>query len=149
MAFSIKSHRFQVYNSIKHHRHTASCARCPKQSGFLSPFPPLCPPPPPPHPHFPLAIPTLLSVSMCYVYMFFVNLSTFVHPDPQPTTALTAVSLFHVSRLCFYFICQFIFPLDSTYKWDHMTFVCVWLAYFTWHNNLNRKIEIIPSMLPQ
>ena len=31
----------------------------------------LCPPPPSPHPSFPMAITTLLSMSMGYVYMFF------------------------------------------------------------------------------
>ena len=33
-----KPYRFQVYNSIKHHLHTASCTHCPKQSVFQFPF---------------------------------------------------------------------------------------------------------------
>ena len=26
--------------------------------------------------------------------------------------------------------------LESTYKWDHTVFVCLRLAYFTWHNSI-------------
>ena len=41
-------YRFQVYNSIKHHLHTASCAYHPKQISLCLHFPHLCPPPPSP-----------------------------------------------------------------------------------------------------
>lgn len=68
---------FQVYNSMKHHLHTALCVHCLKQSLLLSPSPCLCPPPSTPHPPFLLANTTLLSISMCYKYMccYLLNLS--------------------------------------------------------------------------
>lgn len=65
--------RCRVHSSGKHYLRTASCAHSPKQSLFPSPF---LPPPLPTFPDhrghpFPLAITSLVSVSMCYTCICF------------------------------------------------------------------------------
>ena len=105
-----KPYRFQVDNSMKHHLCTASCAHCPKQSLFLSPFSPTLPtstyhlsPFPSDHHH-------TVSVSIYYMYfMFFVfNHLTFFHlaHQPPPLWQLSVCSMYPC--LYFYFVCHFI-----------------------------------------
>ena len=102
-----KPYRFPVYNSRKHHLHTALCTHLPKQS-FSAPVPHLhlCPPPPP-QPPFPLGTTPLLSVSVVCMYVWFflflLNPFTFFHPVPAPLSPLTAVSLFSGSMSLFLF----------------------------------------------
>ena len=58
--------------------------------------------PPPP---FPLAITRLLSVSMCYMYIYivFLNPLTFFYLAPQLFSSPTAVSLFSISMILLLF----------------------------------------------
>ena len=68
----IKPYRFQVYDSVTHHLHTASCAHHSQSSLFLSPpfISPLSFYPSAQHP-FPLAIAILLSVAA--IFFFFLS----------------------------------------------------------------------------
>ena len=50
------------------------------------------------------------------------------HSPPLATTNLFSISM----NLIFYCCCFF----DSTYRWNHMIFIFLWLTYFTWHNAL-------------
>ena len=114
-----KPWRFQVYTSIKHYLHTASCLHPSKQnlfpSSFYSPFAHLHLP----HPPFPsgchYTVGCVYVFYMCVCVFFWLNPLTFLHPVFQNTSPLRAVSLFHVSMTLFIF-CQFIFLLDSTYN---------------------------------
>ena len=65
-----KPYRFQVYNSIKQHLHTALWAHCLKQNLFPFPLSPPLPDSTQPPPLFSLAVTTLLSVSMGYACIF-------------------------------------------------------------------------------
>ena len=57
-----------------------------------------------PYPRIPLVITILLSVFDGFIYLFtLLNPITFVHPAPQPSSPLTAVSLFSVSKSLFLF----------------------------------------------
>ena len=59
--------RFQVYTSIKHHPHTASCSHSPSKVSFHPHFPASLPPPP-----LPLA--TTMPLCVCATYAcFFLN----------------------------------------------------------------------------
>ena len=98
-------------------------------------------------PHFPpshcpltpaLDLPSLrpsphCSVSMGHVCIFFANSFTLFH-SVSPPSLLTAASLFHVSGPLSILFIRVFCSLDSTYKWDHMVFVFLWLACFTQHN---------------
>ena len=48
-------------------------------------------------------------------------------PQPPPLWQLSVCSLY--LWVCFNFVCSFIFPLDSTYKWNHRVFFFC-LTYF-------------------
>ena len=70
---------------------------------------PLCPPPPSLCSPFPLAIATLLSVSMCMHLCSLANPFPFFHPAPSPAPPLNSVSLSHVSMPLFLFCSQVYF----------------------------------------
>ena len=105
-----KTYRFQVYNLIKHHLHSASCTQSPKSLPI--PIYPFCPPLLPLLPllPFPLAVTTLLSVSVCYIHMgfFLIPSPLFIQPSQHPFP-LIADSLSIYSHFCFYFVHQFVF----------------------------------------
>lgn len=70
--------RCQVYNSTRHHLHTALCFQYPKQSLFLS----LLPTSP-----FPSPLSLCLSSHCClciYIMLYLLNPFTFSHPVPTP-----------------------------------------------------------------
>ena len=136
-----KPYRFQVYNSIKHHLYTELCTHHPKQSLFLSLFPthPTLPHPTPPllclpspslHPPFPLAITTLLSVSMGYACMFFgYSLHLLLSSTPTAIPSCQSIPCIHapVSVLFSVYFVHYI-PHISEIIWNLSFF---WLAYFT------------------
>ena len=72
-----KPYRFQVFNSIKHHQHTASCAHHLKQSLFPSPLSPFA------HLHWNSTLfPTdyhhaVVCVCVLYIYIFVVVIVCF------------------------------------------------------------------------
>ena len=48
-------------------------------------------------------------------------------PNLSPHSCLPALHLW----VCLYFIVSLVCSLDSTYEWNQMVFVFLWLAYFT------------------
>ena len=67
---------------------------------------------------------------------FKLEVCTFWPPSPifaAPAPPLATTNLVSASmNLVFCFVLF----LDSTYKWDHMVFVFLWLTYFTQYNAL-------------
>ena len=131
----IKLYRLQVYNSITHHLYIVLCVYHPSQVSFhryLSP----CPLVPPPLPFSPVTT-TVLSVSMrlFYVcmYVFCLILSCF-HPAPQPSSHLTAVSLLPIYESVSILLVNPFCSSYSTYEWNHMVLVFLWLVHFIYHN---------------
>ena len=62
--------------------------------------------------------------------MYLIISLAYFSPPPHPTSPLETTCLFSVSMTLFLFsyICSFVFVfLDSTYKWNHMVFVFLWL----------------------
>ena len=117
-----KLYRFQVYSSIIHHLYCVFTT--PSHVSFHHHSPPfthfyL------PQSHSPLVITIQLSVSMRVV--FFLNPITQSH-NPSP---LVAVSLFSTYESVSILFVSLFCSLDSTYEWNHMVFVFLWLAYFT------------------
>ena len=102
------------------------------QSLLLPPFVPPLPSSTSPHPPFPLAITILQSVS----FFFLCSIPSPFHPAPKPHPfwQLSVCSLYYVlvPTLLVSLFCS----LDSTYKWNHIVFVFLWLAYFTSHNTV-------------
>ena len=84
----------------------------------------------PTHPLLPQSISTLLSTSMCNLYLFFSYalplLSTTI---PLPSGPCHSVPCFHASGSVL--LVSLFCSLDSSYKWDHKAFVFHRLAYFT------------------
>ena len=125
-----KPYRFPVYNSIKH-LHTALCAITPSKvflSLFSTPLPTSNIHTPCSSAPFPLAIPTLICVYTKNLYGYFLHLLSSSSPNLSTFWQLSASWLY--PWVCFYFVPQF-HSLDSTYEWDHMVFVFLWLLYFT------------------
>ena len=119
-------------------------------------IPLLCPPPPRPDPPFPRVITTLLSCLCVCVYVcihMYIHTHTYIYTQKHickyiwgffclipsasfilPPTSLpsdscqsvpyvyASVSILLISLFC---------SLESTYKWDRMVFVFLWLAYFS------------------
>ena len=112
---------------------SAHCIVCPLPKASLLPFPLVspCSTSTYSHPLFPLTITTLLSVSMCYIYTVFLKipLPSFIQLPSHPLIWQLSV---YSTYPCLFLFCS----LDSTYKWDHMVLVFLWLAYFTYHDNL-------------
>ena len=115
-----KAHRFQVYNSIKHHLHSASCAPCTKRGLFLSPaIHPLptstCPSPAP----FPSGChhPVVCVYVLCIWVSFLLNPFTFSSNSPlsPPLWELSVYSMYPC--LCFYIVHQFILFIRFTKIW--------------------------------
>ena len=74
-----KCTKFQVHNSIKHHQHTAWCIHCPQKNIFLACICVLWSPLPSSHSPFPLAITTLLPVSMwLYIYITYTHAHVYI-----------------------------------------------------------------------
>ena len=94
---------------------------------------PLCLPPLSPHPRPPPSLWPSPHCCLCLWVMyicFLVNPFTFFHPCPMTVVCSMYPCLFQfclVSSFC---------SLDSTYKWEYMVFVFLWLAYFSEHNNV-------------
>ena len=92
---------------------------------------PLCPPLP--------NLPTLsLWLSpLCFLCLWVMHIRsltnpfTIFYPVPQPPPTPKAVSLFHVSMSVSILFISLFSSSDSKYKWDHMVFVFLWMAYFT------------------
>ena len=63
-------------------------------------------------------------------HMVLPNPFTFFNPPtkPAPFCQLSVCSLY--LWVCFYFVCL-LCSLDSTYKWNHMIFVFIWLILFS------------------
>ena len=123
----MKLHKFQVYDSITHHLHTASCIYHPKASLFAPPCIPPLSSSTALHPHhlsFPWAITLLSSLSICF--FFFVIPSPF--PPSLPTFSLTALSLFFVSMLLFLF-CLLAYFVHSI---PHMNEIMWCLSFSDW-----------------
>ena len=79
-----KPYRFQMYNSTKHHLHTASCACCPKQRLFPSQFSPTLYPPSPTPTSLSLWLSLHCCLCLCVTYICFLpNPFTFFHLVPQ------------------------------------------------------------------
>ena len=77
--------------------------------------------------------------SLCLLVLSPFSLST---PSPPPLWQPPVLSLLSLSFsiLFVYLYCS----LDSTYKWNHMVFVFLWLTYFHWasiHAVANGKIS--------
>ena len=69
----------------------------------------------------PLQLPIVVHA---HEFFFFFARSFFPQPHPHSraiSLLSESVSIFLVSSVC---------PLDSTYEWNHMVFVFLWLAYF-------------------
>ena len=76
-------------------------------------------------PLYPPEITTLLSMS--WVLFPFCSIpSTPNHPHPAPTSC----HLLSIYESVFVLLVSSVCSLDSTYKWNHMVFVFLWLAYF-------------------
>ena len=95
-----KPNRFQEYNSLKHHGHTASCSLRPKHSLFSFPLPTSTQPS---FSFFSGYHHTVVGAYMLCMYGFFFNPFTFFHLVSQPPSSVTAVSLFHVFSTPFLF----------------------------------------------
>ena len=80
---------------------------------FLLPFRPLIPPPPSNH--------------HTVVHETFLLFTQFLHSLTSPSHCCHPALHLWVCLLFFLFS----FSLDSTYEWEHMVFVFLWLAYFT------------------
>ena len=79
-----------------------------------------------------------LTSQFCDDQLVLLNPFTFFNPATQRPSPLATISLFSVPISLFLFrlfICLFC-SLDSSYKWNHMVLVCLWLTYFTEHNTL-------------
>ena len=98
----------------------------------------------PPSSPFPLVITRTLSVSMVF---FFLILSP-SSPSPTPLPSDSCQSILSISvAVCILFICL-ICSLDSTYNWNHMVFVFLWVAYFTEHNTHQAHHAAAKGMIP-
>ena len=129
-------YRFQVHNSTTHHLYTVLCVHHPTSSLPPSPFIPPFPPPPPPILSFQQS-PQLLSGSMSFFSFHFIFCSIPSTPLRylNPSTPLTQLP--HSCQLDLYvyesvsiLLISWFCSLESTYEWNHMVFVFLWLAYF-------------------
>ena len=114
-------YRFQTYNSIIHHLYIVLYVHHPKSSLLPSPFIPLYP-----LLFLPTPLPSGNHRTVVWVYKGFFLLSP--SPFSPSPLKLTVCSLYLWT--CFYFVSLFC-SLNSTYQWNHMVFVFLWLAYFT------------------
>ena len=62
---------------------------------------------------------------LCLWGVFVLNPFTFLTTTTSPLTAVNLLSFW----VCFYFVILFC-SLDSTYEWNHMVPVFLWLTYF-------------------
>ena len=81
---------------------------------------------------------------VCVYEGFFSLIPLLFSPSPPALSPMAAVSLFSESMILFLF-CLFC-SSDFTYKWDHMVFVFLWLAYslsmFSWSIHTVAKSKI-------
>ena len=78
-------------------------------------------------PHF-LAWPSYICLCL---WGFHLSIFFIVYEGLSDPSLLTSVSLYLLSMMLLYFVCLFC-SLYYTYKWIHVVFFFLWLAYFTY-----------------